>query len=275
MINIFKKELKTPYYKGSKKDFNKYFSGYGRNLVQSITKSHKTKIGKCEHCGVANTELDAAHVYGKERKEIINNILSDFSKGKVVEVNLDEFENRFIAAHEPIKETIKILCKKCHRDYDNDKSKTATLKSPKEIIKPILSPGQNKTQIKQLKVKQRPNKTKIINYIKNVSGEIINNNNFNISTINKTGKYSVEPNQNCLNSDWHLCLINTKKQTIYYFLIPSKSAIYEKLYFREDKNKYRLLFETTDKKFTESSCHEHFRKFLKEDIKYEDSLIFD
>jgi len=81
MINIFKKELKTPYYKGSKKDFNKYFSGYGRNLVQRITKSHKTKIGKCEHCGVANTELDAAHVHGKERKEIIYNILHQEMKG--------------------------------------------------------------------------------------------------------------------------------------------------------------------------------------------------
>tara|TARA_B100000787_G_scaffold152503_1_gene126165 strand:+ start:260 stop:1087 length:828 start_codon:yes stop_codon:yes gene_type:complete len=275
MINIFKKELKTPYYKGSKKDFNKYFSGYGRNLVQRITKSHKTKIGKCEHCGVANTELDAAHVHGKERKEIIYNILSNFSRGEIVEVNLDEFENRFIAAHEPIKETIKILCKKCHRDYDNDETKTATLKSPKEIIKPISPLEQNKNQVKQSKMKQRPNKKKIRNYIKNVSGEIIDKNNFNISTINNTGGYSVEPKKNCPNSDWHLCLINTKKQTIHYFLIPRESAVYGNLYFREDKNRYRLLFETTDKNFTESLRHEHFGKFFKKEIKYEDSLIFD
>ena len=41
---LFKKEIKTPYYKGSKKDFNKYISGYARNLVQNITKKHKKEV---------------------------------------------------------------------------------------------------------------------------------------------------------------------------------------------------------------------------------------
>jgi hypothetical protein len=138
----------------------------------------------------------------------------------------------------------------------------------------MSSKKQNKTHGKQSKMKQRPNKTKIKNYIRNVGNKSIDRNNFNISTINRNGVYSVEPNENCPQSDWHLCLINTQKQKIHYFLIPSESAVYRKLYFRKDTNRYRLIFEITDKNFRESIKGEHFGKFLEKEYDYEDSDIF-
>ena len=52
----------TPNFSGSKDDFNKFFSGFSRNLVQRISKSYKNKIGKCEFCGATDVELDSALV---------------------------------------------------------------------------------------------------------------------------------------------------------------------------------------------------------------------
>ena len=34
-------DLGTPYFVGSKKDFNRFLSGYSRNLVQRITRKYK------------------------------------------------------------------------------------------------------------------------------------------------------------------------------------------------------------------------------------------
>ena len=127
MLNFIKrKDDKKPIYKGSEKDFNKYFSGYCRNLVQKLTKSYKLKIGKCEHCNTSEGQLDAAHLHGKERKEIIKKILSNYTKDSITKINLNDFEEKFIEAHTPIEETIKILCKGCHTKYDNNEDSTVS-----------------------------------------------------------------------------------------------------------------------------------------------------
>jgi hypothetical protein len=115
--NRFKKETSSRF-KGTKEDFNKYLGGFCRNLVQKITKPYKASIGKCENCGATNRQLDAAHVHGKERKEIISMILNDYKENGRLNVNLEEFEAKFIAHHQPIEDVIKILCKDCHRQYD-------------------------------------------------------------------------------------------------------------------------------------------------------------
>ena len=148
---LFKKEMKTPYYKGSKKDFNKYISGYARNLVQNITKKYKKEVGKCEHCGVSNVELDAAHIHGRGRKDIIDHILNNSRGIEIVEVNLDDFEKMFIKAHKPINQTIKILCKKCHRVYDNiSEQKTKRVSKIKETAIPNIKKTKEKLKIGRL-----------------------------------------------------------------------------------------------------------------------------
>lgn len=106
-------------YEGSKDNFNKYLGGYCRNLVQKITRTYKNEIGCCEHCGERQKQLDAAHVQGKERKEIVESIISKYELNGRISINLEVFEKEFIRAHQPINEVIKILCKKCHLEYDN------------------------------------------------------------------------------------------------------------------------------------------------------------
>ena len=109
---------------------------------QNITKKHKKEVGKCEHCGLSNIELDAAHIHGRGRKDIIDAILNNSRGIEIVEVNLDDFEKMFVEAHKPINQTIKILCKKCHRAYDNvSEEKTKRASKIKEIASNSLRQG--------------------------------------------------------------------------------------------------------------------------------------
>ena len=109
-----------PIFSGTIKDFNLFFSGFCRNSVQRITRKYKLKVGSCEHCGISDIQLDAAHIQGKERKSIINKILSNYVQyDNVIKINLNKFEEEFTNAHIPIEQTIKILCKKCHTKYDS------------------------------------------------------------------------------------------------------------------------------------------------------------
>jgi len=119
MFGIFKKQNDNPTYTGTKEDFNKFLSGFSRNLVQRISKSYKRKIGKCEFCGATGVELDSAHIHGKERKVLISDILDKHSIKGLVKINLKDFENELIKAHDPIEEVLKILCKECHYKYDH------------------------------------------------------------------------------------------------------------------------------------------------------------
>lgn len=106
-------------YIGSKKDFHRYFGARFRNLVQILTKKYRRSIGKCEFCG-SEKDLEAAHVKGFERIKIIDTILCRYLVSNTYQVNLNEFENHFIEAHNNLQEIIKILCKDCHLKYDED-----------------------------------------------------------------------------------------------------------------------------------------------------------
>ena len=124
MFSFFKKSKtrtgSNPVFSGTIEDFNTFFSGFCRNLVQQISKKYKSKIGKCEKCGVSENQLDAAHIHGRERKNIIKQILSNYiTHDRIIKIDLKVFKTEFINAHYPIEETIKILCKKCHIEYDS------------------------------------------------------------------------------------------------------------------------------------------------------------
>jgi hypothetical protein len=243
--------MNSAHFIGTKDNFNKYFSGFCRNLIQRVTKKYKKEVGKCEHCGESNKQLDSAHVYGKERKIIIDSILKKFEKDDGLYVDLNEFEKMFVESHNPIDKTIKILCKKCHTIYDGGGRKTETKKT-----KTINIPT------------QRVNKKSIIDLIENSLECVIDVKNFNISTINKSGLFSVEPKKNCNETVWHLCLINNRDSLIHYFKVPKESNIYSNLYFRNDKKRYRLVFEISDETFNEKYSFIKFKKFLFKTIEY-------
>jgi hypothetical protein len=107
---------------GTIKEFNKYIGGYSRNTVQNITRKHKKEIGKCEHCGSRTKKLQAAHRKGKERPEIVCSILQNYIEDKIINIELETFEQQYLLCHQPIDEAIIVLCKKCHQEYDKNSS---------------------------------------------------------------------------------------------------------------------------------------------------------
>ncbi|MDQ6978858.1 MAG: hypothetical protein Q9M09_01630 [Mariprofundaceae bacterium] len=103
---------------GTVDEFTKFISPRARNVVNTTTKKYKAEIGQCQHCGSNDRELDAAHVTGRERLKIIENILRGFTNGEIVTIDLEVFENLFLSEHLPISENILVLCRLCHRKYD-------------------------------------------------------------------------------------------------------------------------------------------------------------
>jgi hypothetical protein len=103
---------------GTTKEFKRYIGPHLRNVVQQITRRQKAAVGACEHCG-AGGELDAAHVHGHDRTEIINLLLGTSDPSALVEVDLKEFEQSFRREHDPVEKAILVLCTSCHRKYDS------------------------------------------------------------------------------------------------------------------------------------------------------------
>lgn len=107
---------------GTKEDFFKYVGVYCRNKVNAITRVERQRLNKtCQYCNKTDVELESAHIYGKDRKYIIEDVLEKNFRYKdyIYIIDLDKFENLYVAAHEPIEEHFHFLCKECHRKYDN------------------------------------------------------------------------------------------------------------------------------------------------------------
>ncbi len=103
---------------GTNKEFRRYVGPRLRNQVQQLAKAYKAETAACQQCGSTNA-LESAHVKGRDRNQIIDQILADNSSKNVVTVMLDWFEEKFREAHDPIDETILILCRSCHTNYDS------------------------------------------------------------------------------------------------------------------------------------------------------------
>lgn len=103
---------------GTFDEFIKYINPRAKNVVNYLAKTHKLNKGKCEHCSSATETLEAAHIAGRERPKIMEEILDEFRNGEIITVDLEVFENLFLQAHEPIDKVILVLCRKCHNEYD-------------------------------------------------------------------------------------------------------------------------------------------------------------
>lgn len=115
---------------GTKTEFYRYIGPILRNLVQQVTKKYRKEIGCCQHCNCKDN-LEAAHIHGKERKIIIEKLLTDYKVDDTFKVDLQEFEYKFRNEHEIVEGIVIILCKKCHAEYDSQKDIIKTVKAEK------------------------------------------------------------------------------------------------------------------------------------------------
>jgi len=114
-----------PEFLGTAHEFKRYIGPRLRNLINYITRHHKIAVGACQFCGVEG-ELDAAHVHGRDRNDIIDQILGSPNLSLTLRIDLEEFEEKFLAAHKPLEKSIYVLCKPCHRKYDATPTRTQT-----------------------------------------------------------------------------------------------------------------------------------------------------
>lgn len=126
----------------SPKEFHRYIGPRIRNMIQALTKKRKKEINHiCQECK-KHSELEAAHIRGNSRKDIIEKILKkyiiNFEK-MLIKIDLEKIEQEIIEAHKPIDTCFRFLCAKCHIIYDSDVGKTFK-KEIKEIdICPTLT----------------------------------------------------------------------------------------------------------------------------------------
>ena len=139
---------------GSNKEFRRYIGPRLRNLVQQITKNHKAEIAACEHCGTAKN-LESAHVKGRDRNEIIDLVLEEFTTNGIITVDLSVFEEKFKEEHHPIEKSILILCRNCHKKYDSKKTKIV-IQGPSSNATPNHPPPLHRNQDGYLPITLEP-----------------------------------------------------------------------------------------------------------------------
>ena len=96
----------------------------------------------------------------------------------------------------------------------------------------------------------------------------LNKLNTNWSNINANGIWSMEPNCDRKAQKLYLLLNNNRTNKIHAFEIPANHIVYQKLYVRNDRNVFRLLFNLSDKQFIETLRHVNFANFYKGSIEY-------
>ena len=108
-------------FEGTNEEFKRYVGPRLRNVVQQITRRQKAINGHCQFCG-SSTNLEAAHIHGRERVEIIDSLF-DATSDEAKAIELENFEESFRSEHEPFEKTILVLCHDCHQKYDGQKGK--------------------------------------------------------------------------------------------------------------------------------------------------------
>lgn len=108
----------------TKKDFHKYIGPRIRNVIQAMTKKRKKELNSiCQRCN-QKKELEAAHIKGRGRKEIIEESLEKFvidREKNLVRIDLDQFEKEILKSHQPLDKYFLFLCSGCHTEYDSKK----------------------------------------------------------------------------------------------------------------------------------------------------------
>ncbi len=104
-------------------EFHKFIGPRIRNSVQSLTRRKKKELGYiCQMCN-RKRELDAAHIKGRGRRSVIENVLKEYlidGNDRRIRVDLDEVERRILNDHKPFEKYFKFLCATCHDEYGSE-----------------------------------------------------------------------------------------------------------------------------------------------------------
>jgi hypothetical protein len=89
------------------KEYHKFIGPRIKNMIQAMTKKRK---------------MEAAHKKGKNRREIIEQVLKKYLKNPkkgIVQIDLEEIDRKIKHLHKPLDKYLIFLCAKCHKKYDD------------------------------------------------------------------------------------------------------------------------------------------------------------
>jgi hypothetical protein len=147
-------------FSGTKKEYNDFIGPRIRNVVQRITLNEKKKMNNtCAHCKENNVELESAHIRGKERKKIIEDILSKYEQGEQIIIDIEKVEKEIMEEHYPISENFIFLCRKCHKNYDSQEFKKESQNNITIPISPTveLNYDKRKEEVKKIDYSEEQN----------------------------------------------------------------------------------------------------------------------
>lgn len=157
---------------------------------------------------------------------------------------MQEFEDRFIKAHNPIEKTIKILCKECHRKYDSVKNvhefipetsdvrEAAKLEKYEEEESKVIEKMVKADSIKKEKAIDIVNQK---THIKLTSSNTIFSN-----IIAADDEWWLEPHNDKFKIDLNIVLNDYKTETLYVFRLPANKIKIPSDYFKQRNDKYRI-----------------------------------
>ncbi len=138
-------------FEGTIQEFHHFIGPRIRNSINNLTRSYRKNLkGICEDCG-QKKELHSAHVHGRERRTIIEEILKSYTKSGIIHCNIGEAENKILNAHRPIGNCFKFLCHTCHVIYDSNGITTKPIKGNNTTV----PNGQNKEKDEIEKVRRK------------------------------------------------------------------------------------------------------------------------
>ena len=110
-------------FEGSVQEFHHYIGPRIRNRIQSFARQERNaRNGVCEDCGKTDQELHSAHLHGKDRRTIIEAVLSRYESNGLVRCDVGIVEFEIVTEHGDVRDTFKFLCNECHVIYDNKNS---------------------------------------------------------------------------------------------------------------------------------------------------------
>lgn len=110
------------HFAGTIQEFHEYLGPRMRNKINNQTRTARLeRRGICQNCG-NQAELQSAHKHGRERRMIIENVLSHYENNGRIECAIQEVEKKILQAHLPIEDNFLFLCPACHRNYDADQN---------------------------------------------------------------------------------------------------------------------------------------------------------
>ena len=241
-------------FEGTSAEFVKFIGGYIRNKVQTLTRTYRKNIGKCEECGCSSTKkLETAHVRGKERLVITSNILNNFIQDGIIRVDLQDFEDQLIQAHYPLADTVRILCKDCHRKYDKpNNTSLAIIEEDDEEIDIEKIEQQEIKIVSDLIANSKMNKSKALDFIKDKITFGIDAKSVIYSNVNSAiDVWWLEPSNDKFKNGFHIILNNSNERKLFLFKIPEKAIDSPEKIFeqRSDKGVSKIIIKVSDVDF--------------------------